>query len=290
MPELPEAETIATQLDRCLRGIQLGRVVLRRRDIVRATDLPLREALVGRSVVRVTRRGKRVVLELEPPATLTFGLGMTGQLMVVRSEAPRDRHVHLRIGLIAPTTGPHPNPLPGGEGAAAELRFRDARRFGGIWFTNGASNGESAAVANLGAEPLAVTAAEFRALVNRRRQIKAMLMDQHVLAGLGNIYCDEALFEARIHPLRRGADLSANEVIALHRAIRRTLRQAIRAGGSTLRDYRGADGEEGTFQVRHRVYGREGQPCSRCQAAIVRIVAAGRGTHLCPACQVLPSG
>ena len=278
MPELPEAQTIATQLDRCLRGVRLGRVVLRLGKIVRCNGTTLRAALRERSVRQVTRRGKRVVLQLEPEATLVFRLGMTGQILVTETAAPRDRHVHLRIGL---------------DDGKRELRYRDVRRFGSVWFTEGAGhdadargNARPAGIDDLGPEPLEITPAQFDRLMSRRRQIKALLLDQRAIAGLGNIYCDEALFAARIHPLTRASDIDRPQRRDLLRAIRRILRQAIREGGSTVRDYRTATGQEGRFQTRHRVYGRQGQPCPRCHTPIQRITAAGRSTHICPGCQI----
>jgi len=270
MPELPEAQTIATQLDRCLRGAALGRVVLRLRKIVRGNGSPLGRVLAGRRVVRVTRRGKRVLVHLDPPGTLLFRLGMTGQIIVVSPDCPRDRHVHLRISL---------------DGGRRELRFRDVRRFGGVWFTDGPATGAVDGLADLGPEPLTLTRRQFDRLMTRRRQIKALLLDQHAIAGLGNIYCDESLFAAGIHPLTWACDLDAAQRLALLRAIRRTLRGAIRAGGSTLRDYRTATGQEGQFQTQHRVYGREGHPCPVCGTPVRRIPAAGRSTHFCPLCQ-----
>ena len=270
MPELPEAETIATQLDRCLRGVRLGHVVLRRRSIVRCNGTTLRAALRGRTVRCVTRRGKRVVVHLEPAAAIVFRLGMTGQIAVTHRDEPGDRHVHLRIGL---------------DDGRRELRFRDVRRFGGVWFTDAPHDGQVAGIDDLGPEPLEMTAGGFERLMARRRQIKALLLDQRAIAGLGNIYCDEALFAARIHPLTRAADVDALRRRALLGAIRRILRRAIRDGGSTLRDYRTATGEEGRFQARHRVYGREGKPCHRCGTTIQRIQVAGRSTHICPRCQ-----
>ncbi len=278
MPELPEAQTIATQLDRCLRGVRLGKVNLRLRKILRGNPGTLRNALPGRTVTAVARRGKRIVVSLYPEATLVIGLGMTGQLMVADVDAPRDRHVHLRISLDGNAT------------ASRELRFRDVRRFGSVWLTQGRTDAPPAGLADLGPEPLEITAREFDHVLSRRRQIKALLMDQQTIAGMGNIYCDESLYAAGIHPLTCAADLDQPKRRALLRAIRRILRQAIRHGGSTLRDYVDADGTEGQFQTLHRVYGRTDEPCRKCGTPIERIIAAGRSTHLCPACQPSPRG
>ncbi|NIP85178.1 MAG: formamidopyrimidine-DNA glycosylase, partial [Planctomycetales bacterium] len=158
-------------LDRCLRGARLGRVVLRLRKIARCNGATLQAGLQGRFVRQVTRRGKRVVLHLEPDAALVFHLGMTGQILVAEAAAPRDRHVHLRIGL---------------DNGTRELRFRDVRRFGSVWLTDGPTDGPVAGLDDLGPEPLEITAGEFDRLLSRRRQVKALLLDQRAIAGLGN--------------------------------------------------------------------------------------------------------
>jgi formamidopyrimidine-DNA glycosylase len=218
--------------------------------------------------VGVRRRAKRVIVELDGPVSLVFRLGMTGRLFVVDSEAHVEKHTHLRIAI---------------EGTGRELRFRDPRRFGGVWCV--ASGDGDRSDAKLGVEPLDATPAQFRTVLARRRQIKALLMDQSAIAGLGNIYCDESLHAARIHPLSRADRLDAEAVGRLLRAIKTILRRAIRFNGSTLMDYRDADGREGSFQKLHRVYQREGDPCRTCRTPIRRILAAGRSTFYCPQCQ-----
>jgi|CXWL01.1.fsa_nt_gi formamidopyrimidine-DNA glycosylase len=295
MPELPEAETIARQLQRQLAGYSLGDVYLARADIVKTPTPGLPQLFSNRRVVRVYRRAKRVVIELESHQSpgihagttiphecggsrrlsLVFGLGMTGRLVVVPACAEVEKHTHLRIAI------PH---------IEAELRFRDPRRFGGVWIheRGGLSadcEQESELFKAFGVEPLTCTAKRFREVVARKRQIKALLMDQSAIAGLGNIYCDESLHAAGIHPLTRADRLNADEVARLLKAIKSVLRRAIRSKGSTLMDYRDADGAEGNFQRLHRVYAREGQPCKSCGTTIKRILAAGRSTHFCPQCQ-----
>lgn len=275
MPELPEAQTIADQLQGQLAGRAIGTVRLERRDIVRTSFGDIEEAVAGRRVVRVYRRAKRVVLQLDSEGLIVFGLGMTGRLTVVGVGAVAEKHTHLRIGFPE---------------IASELHFRDPRRFGGIWLhackgAEGKRVFEQDVFGNLGVEPLSCTAAEFRALLSRRRQIKALLMDQSVIAGLGNIYCDESLHAAGIHPLAIASRLSDETCSRLLRAIKEILRKAIRCNGSTLLDYRGADGSKGGFQLLHRIYGREGEPCKGCGTKIKRIQAAGRSTHFCPKCQ-----
>jgi formamidopyrimidine-DNA glycosylase len=293
MPELPEAQTIATQLDRCTRGATVRSVRVTCRKIVRVESGTLAAALTGRRIESVSRRGKRVVMNLSGEATLVFRLGMTGQIIVAEADAPRDRHVHVRIML---------------DSGERELRYRDVRKFGSLWFTepphscgaesaphqpgpsasvNGVTghNRPATGIDTLGPEPLEVSPADFARLLRRNRQIKALLLDQSAIAGVGNIYCDESLHAAGIHPLTRAADVETARARRLHRALRRILTAAIRAGGSTLRDYRSANGDEGQFQIKHRVYGRQGRPCPKCGATIIRIQAAGRSSHLCPACQ-----
>ena len=221
MPELPEAETIARQLQRQLAGRTLGRVRLTRMDIVHGDPRPLNKLLPGRCVQRVHRRAKRVILGLDAGVELVFRLGMTGRLIVCPTDHPVEKHTHLRIA-VADT--PH------------ELRFRDPRRFGGIWCLTGSDRQVGKSLGEVGSEPLEATPAAFRNAMNRRRQIKALLMDQAVIAGLGNIYCDESLHAAGVHPLTRADSLSPESADRLLRAIKTTLRRAIRFNGSTLMD------------------------------------------------------
>lgn len=275
MPELPEAETIARQLQTQLAGKLIGDVHLARADIVKSVTPGFERLLANRGVVRVYRRAKRVVFELDPPATLVFGLGMTGRLSVVANQAEIEKHTHLRIQIPE---------------IAAELRFQDPRRFGGVWFHDQGKLSPDGAqqidtFGGLGVEPLTCNAVQFRQVVARKRQIKALLMDQAAIAGLGNIYCDESLHAAGIHPLTQASRISTVKADGLLKAIKNVLRRAIRSKGSTLMDYRDADGAEGSFQRLHRVYAREGKPCKTCGTPIKRITAAGRSTHFCPRCQ-----
>lgn len=294
VPELPEAETIAKYLDQHLRGASLGRVVLSRCDMVHATPMPIGRILPGCRIERVHRRGKRILLSLSAdgpgkgsgPAELVFHLGMSGRLTISQISYALEPHTHLRIAVAGTTT---------------ELRFRDPRRFGGVWLlidgmeqtariravsAKRASRPRGRDVLGLlGPEPLEIAAPAFRRILQRRRQIKALLMDQRIIAGLGNIYCDEALFAARIHPLCHADSLDSAQAGRLLRAIKSTLNKAICHNGSTLLDYRRGDGQAGSFQRLHRVYGREGQECRKCGTLIVRIQAAGRSTHICPMCQ-----
>jgi len=274
MPELPEAETIARYLDRRLAGLRIKRVVHLRSDMVRdRRGRSLRREVAGAIVRSARRRGKRVIVELDRGRCLVFALGMTGHPHIVESASPPAPHVHLRLAL---------------SDDGYELRLRDARRFGWIeWLSDGA--GLDASMANLGVEPLDMTLAQFRRVISRSRQIKALLMDQSVIAGMGNIYCDEALHRCGIHPHRIAAELDADQVACLCRTIKRVLRAAIRANGSTINSYLHPDGGPGSYQDQHWVYGREGLACRTCGTPIVRMLAAGRSSHVCNLCQPLPA-
>jgi formamidopyrimidine-DNA glycosylase len=268
MPELPEIETIARGLKAAVLGATISRVAVRRRDYVRCAGARSASHLAGRSIAGISRHGKRLLLALSPRGSIVFHLGMSGRLTLHEGHESPAPHTHLRIAL--------------GEGRP-ELRVSDPRRFGGVWVF--ATDGGEHPGGPLGPDALAVRLPRFRAITSRRRRIKALLLDQRTLAGLGNIYCDEALFAARIHPLAIAADLPDAAVARLLREIRRVLRAAIRHGGSTFRDYRHLTGEGGAYQSRHLVYGKEGEPCPRCRTPILRIPAAGRSSHVCPRCQ-----
>ncbi|MEK6799746.1 MAG: bifunctional DNA-formamidopyrimidine glycosylase/DNA-(apurinic or apyrimidinic site) lyase [Planctomycetota bacterium] len=279
MPELPEVETIVRRLSAAITGRTIGRVEVRRRDVVHGDREAIERVLPGLRVGRVERRAKRIIIYLhrdsqscndQEKMQLVFHLGMTGRVTVEPAGSPVEVHTHLRIGF-------------GGDDQ--ELRFRDPRRFGGAWLIRDGGGRLGRSLGPVGPEPLELSAAQFRGLLSRRRRIKVLLMDQTVIAGLGNIYCDESLHAAAIHPLRRADSLGEDESARLLRAIKNTLRRAIRFNGSTLMDYRTADGEMGSFQRLHRVYGRSGEPCRSCKEAIRRIVVGGRSTCFCPTCQ-----
>jgi formamidopyrimidine-DNA glycosylase len=266
MPELPEVQTIVNTLQPRLPGRTIGRVRLYRQDIVHpdGTDLPA--LLHGRSFAGITRRGKKIILRLDDERRFYIHLGMTGRLTLEAALAPLLPHTHLVIE------------LPGDK----ELRFHDPRRFGGIWWLDR----DQPADIGLGPEPLEITAVQLAAGLSRtKRAVKSALLDQALLAGLGNIYADEALFAAKIHPLKTASKLTEPEIRLLTRQIKLVLNRALKHKGSTLRDYRNADGEPGNFQNLHRVYDRAGQPCHNCRAAVVRLVISGRSAHFCPKCQ-----
>jgi len=266
VPELPEVETIVRELRPRLEGAVIAGARVARRDYVRTPRPSAGAHLAGRRVEAVRRHGKRLALVLAPRGSVVVHLGMSGRIDLGSPSAPVARHTHFRLS------------FPDRD---LEMRVTDPRRFGGVRVEpdrDGAGD-------DLGPDALALRLPGFRHLLARPRQVKALLLDQRAIAGLGNIYCDEALFAAGIHPRALASDLDGDEVRRLHAAIRRVLGDAIRHRGSTIRDYRGTDGRGGGYQDRHRVYGRAGAPCPRCGSAIARIVTAGRSTHFCPRCQ-----
>lgn len=259
MPELPEVETIVRTLAPRLEGRQIRRATFSSPLVFRA-DAALAARLRGRRVEAVRRHGKFIVLELSGGLRLTIHLGMTGKLLWNGEPGPHARAV-FDLG------GPR-------------LVYDDIRQFGRIEI----GPALPARAARLGPDALEISEAEFAAaLQGRRGRIKPLLLNQLLLRGLGNIYVDEALFRAGIHPL--APRLGRVRIRRLYRAIQEVLREAIARGGSSISDYVDADGRPGSFQERHQVYGKAGQPCPRCGAAIRRIVVAQRGTHYCPKCQ-----
>jgi formamidopyrimidine-DNA glycosylase len=269
MPELPEVQTVVDTLRPRLLGRRIVRVVHLRPDIVSPADVDFRRKLMRRTVRDIHRRAKRVMFTLDTDEQFYVHLGMTGRLTVEPADAEVMKHTHLIVDLDD----------------GRQLRFRDARRFGGIWWLGQpSSNGDVDAV--LGPEPLLVRPAQLLTrLARTRRAIKTALLDQRLIAGLGNIYVDESLFLAGIHPTCPACDLDEEEVKRLNRAVKRVLRRAIKHRGSSLRDYVDADGMAGGFQLLHRVYDRAGEPCPTCKWPIERIVLGGRSTHFCSRCQ-----
>ena len=270
MPELPEVETIARGLERQVVGDVIESVWLGSKpEPLKSSATELVAALQSRKISRVQRAGKHIVFDLEPTTDSANGksqwivhLGMTGSLVVSSPERERDKHTHAVLQLAS----------------GRELRFVDPRRFGRLSVIE--------KFQPPGVEPLEISAKKFAALFHSRKTpIKSALLNQKLLSGVGNIYADEALFRAGIRPRRRAASLTRVELKRLHLALKRVLREAIRLGGSSISDYVDSDGEEGFFQLKHRVYGREGKPCWLCQTPLKRVVIAGRSSHYCPRCQ-----
>jgi formamidopyrimidine-DNA glycosylase len=271
MPELPEVETVARSLRPLVEGREIAGLRVLDPKLVRGGCGCRLEDLEGRRILGVGRRGKMILVECESGFGLVFHLKMTGQMLVVGPEAPLDKHVRLVVRFRDGRT---------------ELRFRDVRRFGFALCLAGGEAASCPPVAALGPEPFDVAPAEFAALfAGRRGRIKSLLLDQRILAGIGNIYADEILFDARIHPETPASVLRRADLDRLRASVRKILARAIAAGGSSLRDYVDAEGRLGEFQFAHKVYDREGEPCPGCRGRVRRIVVAGRGTYFCPRCQ-----
>jgi len=282
MPELPEVETIARGVHARVQGDRIIQAWFSsHREPFKTAPSQQAKGLAERVVLAVHRTGKHIVVELgpagvsplergapsAPDAQWIVHLGMTGRLLVTTPDSAVAAHTHARLSLAS----------------GRELRFVDARRFGRLEFRN---LRKGAAFHAPGAEPLSIGAHEFAALFRGRRlPIKAALLNQSILAGVGNIYADESLFQAGIRPRRRVDRVSGAELERLRLALRRVLAHAIRLGGSSVSDYVDADGARGFFQLEHCVYQHTGEPCRRCKTPIRRVVVAGRGTHYCPKCQ-----
>ena len=261
MPELPEVETVVRSIAR-IAGRRIVSAEFTCPRILRGDPDEMSAALAGRRIRAIRRRGKFIVIELDDGRCLTVHLGMTGKLFLGGTPG---RHTHAVVNLDR-----------------GVLRYEDQRQFGRIEV----SRGLPARVQKLGPEPLEVTIAEFAARLKRRKaRIKAVLLDQHFVRGLGNIYADEALFRAGIHPLAIGARLRPERVKRLHEAMVEVLTQAIAKGGSSISDYVDAEGRRGFFQFEHCVYQRTGEPCMNCGTPIRRMLVAQRGTHYCGRCQ-----
>ncbi|HWZ84440.1 MAG TPA: bifunctional DNA-formamidopyrimidine glycosylase/DNA-(apurinic or apyrimidinic site) lyase [Terriglobales bacterium] len=283
MPELPEVETIVRGLDKRVRGDTIDSVWIgSRKQPLKSPASKIASTLEGKRIVRVHRAGKHIVFDLEGaiPASrdkrqavsLRKGtgsvqwivhLGMTGRLVVCEPAEEIAKHTHLIAKLAS----------------GRELRFVDPRMFGKLSVhADGFDPG--------GVEPLEVDEERFIELFRRRKTpIKSALLNQKLLRGVGNIYADESLFRTGIRPRRRASTLTRDELRWLHRSVREVLSEAIALGGSSISDYVDADGEEGFFQLQHRVYGREGEKCLVCGTPVKRVVLAGRSSHYCPKCQ-----
>ena len=288
MPELPEVETVARGLQAAVAGRQILSVTLRKTDFIDDPSAIERE-LPGRHIVRIERFGKFMLLQLAnspvfaPSSTaaenaagqiseaLLVHLGMTGHLAPHSAKQPLTKHTHVTFVLDD----------------GRELRYSDARRFGRMAYLSGAAL--QAELERFGADPLHVNAEEFARRINASKaRIKTLLLDQSVLRGVGNIYADESLWKAKIHPAKIGTRLTAVELEALRKGLRKILVKAIELRGSSISDFVDTGGIPGDYQQHHKVYGREGEACLRCGAKIRRMIVAGRSSHFCPLCQLAP--
>ncbi len=272
MPELPEIETVKRTLEPHLQGRRIVALTARRRDPVKHPDFPTFAQGVAEKPIRsLGRRGKYLCLHLADGSTLVAHLRMTGRLVCVAPETPEAPHTHLIFRLDD----------------GKELRFSDVRRFGCLWWLAPGEE-DPTGMAKLGPEPLGpdFTAEYLRARLGMRRlQVKQGLLDQTVIAGLGNIYADEAMFRAGVRPDRLCCTLTEAEWSAIHRAIPPILEEAIRRNGTTFSDFLDGEGREGQNQPFLLAYQHGGQPCARCGAMMEKIRVGGRGTCFCPVCQ-----
>ena len=281
MPELPEVETVARGLRTVLPGRRILDIHLGKTDFIDDPAAIERE-LPGARIAGVRRFGKFLLLDLErsnkirsngspDQFSLQVHLGMTGQLVTCPPDARIKPHTHVFLALDD----------------GRELRYTDIRRFGRIRIID--SGAREAILGEFGLDPLEASEQEFSVKIRTRNaRIKALLLDQRVLRGIGNIYADESLWRARIHPKRLGANLKGRELRRLFQKVQQVLREAIRLGGSSVSDYVNSNGEPGEFQLRHRVYMREGKKCFRCGTRIRRDIVAGRSSYFCPRCQWAP--
>ncbi len=283
MPELPEVENLKRTLEPLIVGAKVHAVRLFRRDIVRfhapshQGKTNYDQLLLGRRIASLARRGKQLAIIADDGSTLRIQLGMSGQLRYLghRQRLDQNDHVHCVWQLSRRAT-------------RGRLVFRDPRRFGRLTTFASFAELKSSCWAALGPEAITIRSHTLRKRLGRtRRAIKSALLDQHVIAGIGNIYADEALFTAHIHPESRADKLAHDASKALAKSIRSILQRAILCGGSTIRDYTDALGQNGSFASEHRVYGRSGQLCVRCTSRLVSQVVGQRSTVFCPHCQQL---
>src|SRR5882757_6804654 len=273
MPELPEVETIVRGLQTRVAGDRIQSVWIgSRKQPLKSSAAKIASTLTGKRILRVHRMGKHIVFDLagqqsaiqSPEAQWIVHLGMTGRMLVCEPGVESVKHTHLSATL----------------NSGRELRFIDARMFGRLAVVTPAKFDPG------GVEPLDIDLATFAGLFRgRKTPIKSALLNQKLLRGVGNIYADEALFRAGIRPRRRANSLTRADLRRLYGAVQEVLREAIAVGGSSISDYVDANGEEGFFQLQHRVYGREGEPCLKCRTPVKRVVLVGRSSHYCPTCQ-----
>jgi len=270
MPELPEVETIRRALQKLAIGLTVKDYQLLREDYLR-TGKELLSCVQGGKIVSFERRGKILAIRLDNKVVLLHHLGMSGRLLFYPTSKPLDPHVHLRIIF---------------QEIDFEIRQYDPRRFGYIGLGLASQLDQFEPWSKMGEDPFNLKPMRFHKLLqNRNRPVKSLLLEQHIIGGMGNIYVDESLFRAKIHPLRKAWEITLPETRCLLKHIRNVLNESIAAGGSSTNDYQKLDGTLGEFQHKHRVYNRQGLPCKTCGSLVEKIILSGRGTHFCPYCQ-----
>lgn len=294
MPELPEVETIVRDIRPSIMGKLINGMVIKsscQRNILKVDAERFYEQAIGGEILTVLRKGKYIILPLSNDNVIVMHLGMTGRILlrpgpsISLGEVPEsiDKHTHLVLELIDPSDASM-------EGVKdVQLCFNDPRTFGKIYLLEDVEDIEVLDIPGLktlGPDALGISHKEFQRMVQSKRAIKSVLLDQTKIAGIGNIYADEALFEAHVHPTRLGSSLNLEELSKLWFAVKSVLKEGIRFRGSSTSDYLTADGSKGSYQDHHRVYRKTGQKCKDCGSTIQRMVIAQRGTHFCPTCQI----
>lgn len=289
MPELPEVETIVRDLRSKIMGRGIGGLILRQKAIdhlLNSTAEVFYQGLMNQTIVTVLRKGKYIILPLSNNNVLVLHLGMTGKILIQSADGLDlvdqlervDKHTHMIIELSDLS----------GEEDELELHFNDVRLFGNVWLLEDVRDIEKLDVPglkDLGPDALGITLVQFEDSMRSKRTVKAILLDQTKIAGVGNIYADEACFCAGVHPAQKGISLSEEQLGKLWLAVKTVLKQGIRYRGSSTSDYTTTDGSEGSYQKYHRVYQKTGKKCVQCETHIERIKLAGRSTHFCPTCQ-----
>jgi len=270
MPELPEVETVVRGLRRTILGKKIKNLKIFPSRILHSSPAFLKRNLIRQRIQEITRRGKNIIIKLSSGDLLLIHLGMTGNLFYLNKPALMGKHDHIELEFTDKTY----------------LRYSDIRKFGKFKLMKSYQAIKEDVLKKLGPDPTEISRDDFVQLLRGKKgRIKSVLLNQSIIAGIGNIYADEALFEAKIHPLQKVSDISRKKLIKLHQAIQKVLRKAIKAGGSSVDNYRDVDGKSGFFQFYHKVYGREGELCKRCGTKIKRIIISQRSAHFCPECQ-----
>ena len=270
MPELPEVQTVVNDLNKSIKGLTVKNVQLSNKLIWR--DKRSRKTVLhDKKILKVIRKGKNILINLSGNNSLIVHLKMTGKLIFIKKINQYPKHTHFAAKL-----------------SSGYLYFNDIRRFGYLDLVKTDRLDGLPYLKSLGPDPFELDVAEFTALIkSKSRMIKPLLMDQTVIAGLGNIYADESLFAAKIHPKKLSSRISKKKLETLFNKIVRILDQAIKARGSSVSDYVDGSGSAGSFQLSHKVYGHEGEPCPACNGKIIREAIGGRSAHYCPRCQRL---
>lgn len=272
MPELPEVQTIVDGLKKTILGKKIKSIHIDSSRIFSQNPTSFKKGLKGKKIRDIKRRGKFIIINFSQNQSLLIHLGMTGGIFYSRKNHPQKKHDHLIMEFADGT----------------QIRYHDPRKFGKVKRLNSSKIDKISEIAKLGPEVFEISPREFVEILRKRKgRIKTALLNQKVLAGLGNIYSDEALFDAKIHPLTKADKLKEKRLLKLHQSIQKILKKAIKTGGSSMNDYLKIDGEKGLFQFQHKVYGREGKPCKICKAKIKRIRISQRSSFFCPRCQKL---